>query len=244
MGRHAQIHIGTSGWNYQHWRGRFYPEHLRSSDWFAHYAKVFHTVEINNTFYHLPEGSVFDAWRRQSPPSFLYAVKANRFITHMKKLKDPEEPLERFFAVVRRLRDHLGPILYQLPPHWGPDVKRLNEFCRQLPRGLTQVVEFRERGWLGDEVYDVLERHGVCLCVHDLLKRHPRRVTGPAIYVRFHGAGAKYGGSYSRKRLCRWADWLREAAADGHEVYAYFNNDQQAHAVRNAQTLRGILGAG
>lgn len=242
MNRPGTIRIGTSGWNYAHWRGRFYPEGLSGSDWFEHYAGVFDTVEINNTFYHLPGTGVFDNWEEQAPRGFVYAVKASRFITHMKKLKDPRQPLRLFLGRARRLRSHLGPVLFQLPPHWNPDLERLDDFCRRLPKDLTHVMEFRERAWLIDEVYEVLKEHGVCLCVHDMLKRHPRRLTGKAAYVRFHGTGSKYGGSYSRRRLQAWADWMREAASDGHDVYAYFNNDGRAYAIRNARTLREIIG--
>lgn len=242
-GRRAQILIGTSGWNYRDWRGRFYPEALPAEEWFGHYAGRFNTVEINNTFYHLPAVATFDAWSQQAPPKFIYAVKANRFITHLKKLKNVGKPLALFLRRARRLKHHLGPILYQLPPRWKPDLERLNKFCAQLPPDLTHVIEFRERAWLNDETYGMLAERGISLCIHDLIKHHPRQITGPAVYIRFHGAGSKYGGSYSPKRLNHWAGWLREAAGDGHNVYAYFNNDRDAAAVRNAQTLRGILGA-
>jgi uncharacterized protein YecE (DUF72 family) len=240
-GRRARILVSTSGWNYRDWCGRFYPETVPASRWFGHYARVFNTVEINNTFYRLPAAATFDAWNQQAPPEFIYAVKANHFLTHIKKLKNAGKPLALFLRRARRLKPHLGPILYQLPPRWKPDLERLKKFCARLPPGLTHVIEFRERAWLKDETYRVLAKRGISLCLHDLLKRHPRRITGPAVYVRFHGADSKYGGSYSRERLRHWAAWLREAAKDGHDVYAYFNNDRNAAAVRNAQTLRRIL---
>jgi uncharacterized protein YecE (DUF72 family) len=241
MNQQPHIRIGTSGWNYGHWRGRFYPEDLPANRWFEHYAGAFDTVEINNTFYQLPAAKTFQNWDQQAPPGFVYAVKANRYITHLKKLKDPMVPLRRFFNRARRLGRHLGPILFQLPPHWKPGLERLDQFCAALPRDLTHVIEFRERAWLQEETYGVLMAHGVCLCVHDLIKRHPRRVTGRAVYIRFHGAGSKYGESYSRRRLGRWADWMAEAAQEKLQVYAYFNNDRNACAVRNARTLRNIL---
>ncbi|MFW6125290.1 MAG: DUF72 domain-containing protein [Pirellulales bacterium] len=241
MTKRQAIRIGTSGWNYPHWRGRFYPKGLPADRWFEHYAKSFDTVEINNTFYQLPEQSTFDHWRQQAPRGFLYAVKANRFITHMKKLKDPREPLENFLSRARRLGAHLGPILYQLPPHWKRNTERLEAFCRLLPRELCHVFEFRERDWLCDEVYDVLEANRCCLCVHDLLQRHPRRVTGPASYIRFHGAGEQYGGSYRRRRLRRWARWIGDVVGGGRTVYAYFNNDANAYAVHDARVLRELL---
>lgn len=241
MTTRMRFHIGTSGWNYPHWRGRYYPRDLPARRWFEYYARMFDTVEINNTFYHLPEAKTFDDWKKRAPRSFVYAVKANRFITHMKKLKEPARPVARFVGRSRRLGKHLGPVLYQLPPGWNPDLKRLDAFCARLPGGLTHVIEFRERDWLRENTYDVLAQHGVCLCIHDMLKRHPRRVTGDAVYLRFHGTGSKYGGSYSRRALRRWAAWMREVAGAGLDVYAYFNNDQNAFAVRNAVKLREML---
>jgi uncharacterized protein YecE (DUF72 family) len=241
MSRIGQYHVGTSGWNYKHWRERFYPRELPARKWFEHYAGVFRTVEINNTFYHLPEAATFTHWREQAPEGFLYAVKASRYITHVKRLKDPRQPVGLFLQRARRLWPHLGPILYQLPPNFKPDLERLEGFCKLLPRALTHVMEFRQADWLREEVFDLLGRYHVCLCVHDLLPDHPRRLTGQAAYVRFHGVGNKYGGNYSRAELRRWADWMRQTAQDGHDVYAYFNNDSNAYAVFNAQTLRKLL---
>lgn len=237
------VRIGASGWIYAHWRGVFYPRELPGSRWFEHYCGVFDTVEINNTFYRLPAAEVFDAWREQAPAGFLYAVKANRFLTHMKKLKDPVEPLQRMLERMRRLGAHLGPILYQLPPRWRPDPGRLRGFCRELPRGLTHVLEFRDPGWLTEEIYGTLEEHGVALCIHDLVPGHPRRLTARTAYLRFHGTSGKYGGRYSRAQLASWAEWMRGAAAAGRDVYAYFNNDLEGHAVRDALALRELLAA-
>ena len=161
---------------------------------------------------------------------------------HRKKLKEAAEPLELFLSRARRLRKHLGPILYQLPPRWKRNVERLRLFCELLPDDLTHVFEFRDRDWLAEPIYEVLEQYRTCLCIHDLLDGHPRRVTGPAVYVRFHGSGQRYGGSYPRDQLHRWADWLCEAASSGREVFAYFNNDAEGHAVRDAMTLRELSG--
>ncbi|MGE5195310.1 MAG: DUF72 domain-containing protein [Deltaproteobacteria bacterium] len=237
----VRFRVGTSGWNYPHWRGVFYPAELPVSRWFEHYCRVFDTVEINNTFYHLPDAETFVHWRAQAPGGFLYAVKANRYLTHLKKLNDVAEPLQRFLKAVRRLGDRRGPILYQLPPRWRRNVERLDDFCRLLPRRMTHVFEFRDADWLVDETFAVLEKHRACLCIHDLVDRHPRVVTGPAVYVRFHGAGELYGGSYSNGHLRRWAEWMREAGRSAQVVYAYFNNDAAAHAIYNALTLREML---
>lgn len=242
MSQDVQFRIGTSGWNYDHWRGRFYPPDLPPSRWFEHYGRFFDTVEINNTFYQLPEAQTFDHWREQAPAGFVYAVKANRFLTHMKKLKDPAEPLRRFLGRARRLREHLGPILYQLPPGWKRNVERLREFCDLLPSDLTHVFEFRDPDWLCEETFGTLEEHAACLCIHDLIDRHPRRLTGPAAYVRFHGSGQLYGGQYPREQLRHWADWMAEVASQGSSVFAYFNNDAEANAVHDAIALRELLG--
>lgn len=238
----GSIRVGTSGWNYDHWRGRFYPKGLSSQEWFGHYCQQFDTVEINNTFYHQPQDSTFDAWRKQAPRGFRYAVKANRYITHMKKLNDPAEPLARFFAGTFRLKEHLGPLLYQLPPHWNKNLPRLDQFLKQLPQQRLHVMEFRERDWLDEDTYELLHEYGVGLCVHDMLPRHPRRVTGKIVYVRFHGAGSTYGGKYRPSRLQKWAEWIEEAAHD-RDAYVYFNNDESAYAVRNALELKEMLGA-
>ncbi|HWL74697.1 MAG TPA: DUF72 domain-containing protein, partial [Burkholderiaceae bacterium] len=188
-----------------------------------------------------PLAETFAAWREQAPPRFLYAVKASRFLTHMKKLQDPAEPLERILGRARELNQHLGPVLYQLPPRWKKNIERLREFCSQLPTDLLHVLELREPSWLAQDVYDTLSEFGVCLCIHDILPDHPRVVTGPAVYVRFHGVAGKYAGSYTRPILNRWATWMTEHRDAGRDVYAYFNNDLEAHAISNALTLRELL---
>lgn len=234
-----EIRIGTSGWNYRHWSGDFYPRNLPVRCWFEHYRQFFDTVEINNTFYRLPPAETFDRWREQAPAGFVYAVKANRFLTHMKKLKEPAEPLDRLLTHARRLKKSLGPMLYQLPPRWLPEAERLAVFFRMLPPKITHVMEFRDERCLTAELRRVLEQYGVGLCIHDILRPHPKWVPARTAYLRFHGVG--YGGSYRRDQLRRWADWIAETAAAGHDVFAYFNNDIGGHAVRNALTLKELL---
>jgi uncharacterized protein YecE (DUF72 family) len=162
------IHIGCSGWQYRHWRGDFYPAELPQSLWLEYYAERFDTVEINNTFYRLPEAPTFAAWGRRAPRGFVYAVKASRFLTHMKKLKDPEEPLQRFFTRARRLEHAFGPVLYQLPPNMHVNLERLSTFLQALPRTRRHAIEFRDPSWYVDEVFAELERHKVALCLHDM----------------------------------------------------------------------------
>jgi len=238
------VRVGCSGWQYKHWRGNFYPADLPLKSWFEHYASVFDTVEINNSFYRLPEASTFAAWSARAPRGFLFAVKASRFLTHMKKLKEPEDPLDRFFRRARSLGRHLGPVLYQLPPGWKLDLGRLEYFLMSLPRDVAQVIEFRDTTWYAPEVYALLERHRVSLCLHDMPGSATGRLrVGPCVYVRFHGASGRYNGSYPDDRLADWAQWLEEQARTGIDVYAYFNNDVGGHAPRNALVLRRHMAA-
>jgi uncharacterized protein YecE (DUF72 family) len=231
--------IGTSGYQYDDWRGRFYPEDLPKRQWFAHYARYFDTVEINNTFYRLPGAGTFDQWRDAAPPGFRYALKYSRYGTHLKRLREPEGHIGRFMAVAQRLGPLLGPILVQLPPHFDADPARLDAFLQVAPADRQWVLEFRDASWLCEEVYRILEQHRAALCIHDLLENHPRRITAGFTYLRFHGLA--YGGSYSPQFLTAEARRIRGYLADGLEVYAYFNNDIGGHAVRNALDLERYL---
>jgi uncharacterized protein YecE (DUF72 family) len=241
MGR-GRARVGCSGWEYKHWRGHFYPAELPRTRWFEHYATRFDTVEINNSFYRLPERATFAAWGRRAPARFVFAVKASRFLTHMKKLKDPEEPLDRLFSRMRALGSHLGPVLYQLPPGFRINVDRFRAFIDALPRDARHVVEFRDPSWYDREISRMLDQRDIALCLHDMAgSATGRRRVGSFVYVRFHGAGAKYGGGYSEERLRGWADWLNAQRHDGCDVYAYFNNDIGGHAPRDAAVLRRVL---
>ena len=236
------IRIGCSGWNYRHWRERFYPKDLPQRRWFDFYAEHFDTVEINNSFYRLPKAETFEAWRRQAPPGFCYAVKANRFLTQAKKLKDCAEPLARMMAPFRALGDRLGPILYQLPPHFRINLERLDEFLALVPKDVTNVFEFRDPTWYVDETVALLEQHGASFCVHDMKGSATERIAvGAAAYVRFHGGTGKYRGRYADKVLHSWTDWLVEQAEAGRAVWCYFNNDIDAHATDDALTLKAMV---
>ena len=237
-----RIRVGCSGWQYRHWRGDFYPAELPTSQWFAHYARTFDTVEINNSFYRWPAAETFAKWCEQAPSGFMYAVKASRFLTHMKKLKDPEEPVERTFDHVRRLGPRLGPVLYQLPPRWALNLERLEHFVRTLPKGKRHAVEFREPSWYVEPVFDLLRRYKVALCLHDMQGSSTGKiVVGPFIYVRFHFGTQKYGGRYDDASLDDWAEWLAGQARGGMTVFAYFNNDTGGHAPRDAVRLRAMI---
>jgi uncharacterized protein YecE (DUF72 family) len=238
------IRIGCSGWQYRHWRGNFYPATLPQRLWLDHYLEHFDTVEINNTFYRLPEAATFAAWRARVPRGFLFAVKASRYLTHMRKLKDPDAPLDLFFERARELRDRLGPVLYQLPPGWKKDTGRLAAFVDRLPRNRLHAVEFREPTWYADDVFAVIDRKHVALCLHDMPgSATARERVGGFVYVRFHGSGAKYGGGYGERGLADWASWIRRERRRA-RVFAYFNNDIGGHAPREAATLRALVGTG
>jgi len=237
----VKVFIGTSGWHYKHWLEVFYPAGTRGSEMFQFYARHFNTVEINNSFYHLPTAKTFDNWRESSPRGFLFAVKASRFITHMKKLKDPTSSSEKFFDVANRLGGKLGPVLFQLPPRWQVNVERLDSFLELMPAEHKYTVEFRDESWFVPEVLEVLRRRKVALCIHDFAEmKVPHEITANFAYIRFHGpTSAKYAGEYSTSQLQTWADRIKGWGLS--TVYAYFNNDPGAAAVRNALTLRALL---
>ncbi len=237
------VRIGTSGWHYKHWLGQFYPATLAAKDMFRFYALHFNTVELNNTFYRLPAIETFESWRDNSPNNFLFAVKGSRFITHMKKLKDPEPSTQKFFDGADRLGKKLGPILFQLPPRWHVDTERLYQFLSSIPREHRYVIEIRDQSWLVKEVYDVLRQFNVAFCIHDLAHMQtPLEITADFTYLRFHGPGAaKYRGSYSNATLRNWANRISDWRAAGVDSYVYFNNDVGGHAITNAQTLRELL---
>jgi uncharacterized protein YecE (DUF72 family) len=232
------IHIGTSGWHYASWVGPFYPPGTRAADFLATYARTFHTVEVNNTFYRLPARATFVAWREQTPPGFVFACKASRYLTHLKKLTAPPAAVRRFFRRIAGLGPRLGPVLFQLPPRWGVDPARLERVLRLLPARRRCAFEFRDRSWFTPTVYDMLERHGVACCVYDLGGwRSPEVLTAEFAYVRLHGPAAPYAGRYDGRTLTAWARRLRRWAADGRDVYCYFDNDQHGHAPRDARRL-------
>jgi uncharacterized protein YecE (DUF72 family) len=238
----GRIHIGCSGWIYRHWRELFYPAKLPQRLWFDFYAQTFDTVELNTSFYHLPKRETFTKWRDQAPPDFRYAVKAPRFITHMKKLKDCAEPVEEFLGRARHLGDTIGPILYQLPPRWAFNRERLEAFIALLPRDLAHVFEFRETSWISAEVLALLDETGMSFCAHDMTGIvTPRWASGPIAYVRLHGGVGKYWGRYGDETLLAWTDWIVAEARGGREVWCYFNNDIHGHAIHDALTLRAMV---
>ena len=236
------ILVGTSGWHYRHWVGDYYPPGTPPRLFLDRYLRDYPTVEINNSFYRLPSPEALALWRDSVPARFRFAVKASRFITHNKKLKDSGDSFRLFFDRVRVLGPRLGPILFQLPPRWKYNGARLEEFLASLPAGPRYAFEFRERDWYRDEAFALLDRFGAGYCIHDMPdSAGPVAVTGRLAYVRFHGPTGKYQGSYPDRDLERWAGRMRDWAARRIPVYAYFNNDIGGHAPRNAKTLMALL---
>jgi uncharacterized protein YecE (DUF72 family) len=237
----ARIRIGTSGYQYRHWRGVLYPEGLAQRLWLERYAAVFDTVELNATFYRLPSPEAAERWRELAPPAFTFAVKGSRYLTHMKRLLDDGPGIARFYEPVSRLGRKLGPVLWQLPPRFAPDPERLDRFLSRLPKG-RHAVEFRDERWYADEVCDVLDRHGAAFCEHDRVPRPPPRLTGGWRYVRFHGPTGGYTGRYGTQRLRRWAEGLLAWAGTGRRAWVYFNNDLGGHAIHDALGLLRMVG--
>ncbi|HXV78373.1 MAG TPA: DUF72 domain-containing protein [Candidatus Binatia bacterium] len=242
MSRRGTFRIGTSGWHYDHWRGVFYPEDLPKTEWFSHYAQEFDTVEINNTFYRLPEATTFDAWRGQAPKGFCYALKFSRYGSHIVRLKKAKDTIGKFLKRADRLGEFLGPILVQLPPNWKADPERLAAFLEAAPKNYRWAVEFRDRRWLCEEVFAILKQHDCALCIHDMIGDHPRLVTAGWVYLRFHGE--HYSGCYSHQFLTARATEIQEYLSKGLDVFAYFNNDAQGYAVQNAAELRRYVVGG
>lgn len=236
----STIRIGTSGYQYKHWKGDFYPKDLAVNDWFNYYGGHFDTVEINNTFYKMAPAETFAEWKEVAPKDFCYAIKYSRYGTHLKKLKDPKDHVNYFMDRVSHLGDFLGPILVQLPPKWKRNIKRLEDFLKETPEGLRWAVEVRDPDWLHEELYNLLKAHDTALVIHDMIPHHPRVITSNWIYMRFHGEN--YQGSYSNDELEEIADDIRDHGSHGRDVYVYFNNDLGGHAIRNAQTLKKKLG--
>ena len=239
------IWIGTSGWSYSHWRGPFYPQDLPESGWLDFYAGRFGATEINNTFYQLPAAETLAHWRDTVPQGFRFAVKGSRYITHMKKLKDPQDSVPRFLERVDILGDKLGPVLFQLPPNWRFNPDRLSAFLHALPGGYRYTLELRDPSWLDDRAYEILAEHGAAFCIFHLEGQlTPLQVTADFAYVRLHGPDGAYQGSYSEEELAGWAETLEGWSRKGRDVYCFFDNDEAGYAAANAARLAELTGAG
>jgi uncharacterized protein YecE (DUF72 family) len=248
----ARAFIGTSGWSYKHWRGVFYPAELRTTQWLSHYVEHFNTTEINSSFYHLPRKSTYDGWYRQTPPGFVFALKASRFITHIKRLHDVEESWNTFLERAWLLQEKLGPILLQFPPSYratAQNVERLEIFLRHVNRGspVRIALEFRDDSWFAAPAIELLRRYEAALVIpHSTRYPSPPEttVTAPFTYLRFHGPEAMCASCYPEDQLRQWSITVRRFLDTATDVYAYFNNDIGGHAVSNARTLKRMVECG
>ncbi|OAG26782.1 DUF72 domain-containing protein [Thermodesulfatator autotrophicus] len=240
--KHDNIRIGTSGWNYPHWRGIFYPEKLSSRKWLSFYAEYFDTVEINATFYGTPKEKTFRRWYEETSPDFLFAVKANRYITHVKRLRQVEEPLKRFYKAIKPLKEKTGPILFQFPPSLKYEREVLENFLELLDLSYQTTIEIRHESFHREEFYELLARKNIALCISDTAGRFPSLVeviTADFVYLRLHGSRVLYRSCYTEEELASWAEKLKAWHRPG---YVYFDNDSLGWAVPNALKLKELLG--
>ena len=233
------IYIGTSGWHYEHWKGSFYPKNLPDRDMLKYYINHFCCVEINNSFYKLPQKKTIVTWYNAVPENFIFALKGSRYITHMKKLKNSRESSLQFLERVNVLENKLGPILFQLPPRWKCNPERLNEFLEGLPRVYRYAFEFRDPSWFNQKVYSILKTHHAAFCIYDFNQRQsPKEITTDFVYLRLHGPSGPYEGSYSRTDLSRLTEdfcaWVKKRI----KIYCFFDNDQEGYAAQDAIKLQ------
>ena len=238
----AKLHLGTSGWHYKHWVGDFYPAKLKAPEMLQWYAQHFSTVEINNSFYRLPDKESFQRWAKTVGEDFCFSVKASQYITHRKRLNDSRDAMENFLEHATVLGRKLGPILFQLPPNWRVNVERLETFLSTLPEQHRYVIEFRDLSWYVPKVFTVLKQYRVALCLHDWRAlQWPTEFTTDFTYVRFHGPMGTYNDGYSAASLRKWARDVNAWREKLTNIFLYFNNDLQGHAVRDANILRRMI---
>jgi len=238
-----KIHIGTSGFYYEHWIGKCYPETISKRDLLPYYVQKFKTVEINSTFYHLPRQSTIAHWLEVAPDDFLFTLKANRSITHTKSPDRAAKEIRTFIHLIKPLKGKLGVILFQFPPHLRLDMELLENFLSALPHGYKYAVEFRHNSWMEKLVFDLMALHGVALCIHDFGRRQtPWIATAPFVYIRMHGPMGRYNGKYDTDKLKDLCQSIENFAAEGKEVFCYFNNDMEGFAWENAQELMALCG--
>ncbi len=238
----SELRVGTSGWQYKHWKGRFYPRELPTASWLEYYARFFDTVELNNPFYRQPEKKTFEKWHRSVSDDFAYAVKLNRFITHLKRLNIGRDSVERSYGTMTGLGSKLAVVLVQLPPRMRFDEERADRFFRMVARRRRRhALEARDASWFSEDALAFLRRRNVALVIGDT-PQWPTHIatTSDLVYLRFHGPERLYASNYSDDALREWAERINVWRAEGRDVFAYFNNDEQALAVRNALRLREL----
>ena len=237
--------VGTSGWQYPDWHGAFYPEKLPQRLWLEHYAARFRTVEVNNTFYNLPDASVFEAWGERTPDDFLFVLKLSRYLTHIKRLRDPQAAVDLFLEHARPLQRKTGPLLLQLPPNFEIDLERLDAALRTIPAGMGCAVEFRHASWYVDETAALLREHGVPLCLTDRGSRllQPLWRTADWGFVRLHEGRARPIPCYGSEALQAWVDRIATLWSGSEDVFVFFNNDPHCCAVRDAITFAQLAAA-
>lgn len=240
-----RIHIGTSGWSYKHWKEDFYPKGLKQTDWLFFYAKSFAITEINTSFYRLPTRETVISWKQQVPKNFLFCVKMSRYLTHMKKLHDPEEPLQRFFEIFEAMKKNMGPVLVQLPKMVKFNYDLAEHFFKLLAtsyRKYNFVLEIRHDTWLTDDALNLMAKYAIGLVISQSGERFPytEMVTAKNIYIRFHGPAALYASSYSDEDLNYFAKKFKKWVKEGHEIWAFFNNDIHGYAPKDALRLAAL----
>ena len=240
-GMAQKIHVGTSGWAYDHWSEVFYPKDCPKSKWLDFYTKHFSTVELNASFYRLPKPQTFEGWSKKTPDNFLWAVKASRYITHIRRIRDVQEPLERFFSSADCLREKLGPILFQLPPNLVFDEAVLSNFCKSLPGDHLYTLEVRHPSWAQPRVFEILGQYNISLCISDTAGRYPliEQLTASFIYIRLHGSRSLYASEYTEEELRAYAAKIKGWSKD---TYLYFDNDYKWYVIKIARRLKEILG--
>ena len=242
MKQNGSVHIGTSGWHYDHWKGPFYPESLAGEEFLKHYTRRFQTVEVPQTFYQTPRDQTLIRWRDSVPKGFIFSIIANRYITHMKELRDPQQTVPPFLKRLEVLGEKLGPILFQLPPDWSFNCGRLQAFLRALSKDYRYAFEFRNPSCFSAQVYDALEDYGAAFCIYDLGGQlSPRIVTTDLVYIRLYSPGNDCSGQYGSQALSGWADTLSAWVERGKQVYCYFDNDQEGYAPQDAAILRRLI---
>ena len=238
----GNLFIGTSGFYYNHWVGRFYPEDLSKSKWLTFFSYKFPSVEINSSFYHLPRGKTLLSWYKKTSEGFKFSLKASKYITHTKRLKDVDDELQEFIFLARILKEKLGVILFQLPGSLKYDIELLTNFINLLPEGERYAIEFRDRSWFREDVYELLNTHNIALCNISSPKiRKLFEVTASFLYIRFHGIRRWYDYNYTKEDLLPWALFIKQNLDRGRDVYAYFNNDTSGYAVENVCLLKKLI---